>query len=449
MSDDYTKTPFEEQVRLIAAEAGVRRGEVDAAQRMWADCATQLGVQLDRLADKKVELSNAWTDGTFPYFGEKLEQGRIEMLNWTGPIEDNAVVAALTDLSQLIGDTAQNFAVLAEKYDRGKAAAQQAGQTFDDTDYQRSGGCLLNQLATRYEAVGAALGKVRGPDWSGRRVMTPPPAQTSPQAGPDDTTARAPAGTPGGEAPRNPSAPQQPDDQPSRQQDPAEDALAAAPGAVDALSQAMQSLDGLLGGGSDLTSSPGDYNPADLAAMTPEDYGKYLDQLNAGSVGLPTLAGLAGAGGLGVGGAALGGTPGIPAIPSADGATSVAGLGATVGGTAAAASAVRPGMMPPMYPARTAGRQGSGGVNPGAAEETGSVRKRKTTGTPGVPLRGRAGKTKPRKGSVAKPSEPAPQRRREPVTELLDEELWQLNPEENEPQEGTWPATRSTATPRR
>ncbi|KAA9155804.1 hypothetical protein FPZ12_029155 [Amycolatopsis acidicola] len=79
------------------------------------------------------------------------------------------------------------------------------------------------------------------------------------------------------------------------------------------------------------------------------------------------------------------------------------------------------------------GRGGSSGVRPGAAEEENGFRKRKPAATPGVSLRGRSGKVEPRKESRAQSSVPAPERKRQPVDELLHEELWQLNPEENEP----------------
>lgn len=95
-------------------------------------------------------------------------------------------------------------------------------------------------------------------------------------------------------------------------------------------------------------------------------------------------------------------------------------------------------MMPPMYPQRGAGARASSGIKPGDAEDinTGRTRERKSSSTPGVALRGRAGK-----GRKARPS-PATVRRPDIENDtggLLDEELWQVNKEGNQPRRGTWP----------
>ncbi|KAA9161310.1 hypothetical protein FPZ12_014255, partial [Amycolatopsis acidicola] len=308
MTSDYGSLTFEQQMDVIRAEVNFRKPQIQAAQAMWQDSKRQLDMQTAKFNDKLPVVASAWgpKDPNSTSFDNLLLDDMKVMTSWTDSIQNNQVGNQLATLSESIDFTMSTMATMATKHEVGAKTAQQSGKPFDDHDYRQFGAYLLNQLGTEYKKVAAGLDRVQGSEWTGRRVATSDSTGPGNTNNPDGTAGSNTSSGPGTDTPGatdTPGEQQTPDNKtPAEQQNPLGDTA----NAMDAASQAAQSLGGLLdgSGASDAASSIGDYNPSDLASMTPEDYAKYLDQLGSTSAGGPTLAGLdtSGVGGLGGGG---------------------------------------------------------------------------------------------------------------------------------------------------
>ncbi|MFD6070661.1 hypothetical protein ACFWGA_25940, partial [Amycolatopsis lurida] len=298
---------------------------------------------------------------------------------------------------------------------------------------------VLNELAEAYDRARTSIERIGDWQWHGPRAALPESRQSS--EGPQT------AGTPGPAdiAPTDPG--QVPDPvspvSPSETQDPVEAALQEAPGALDALSQAAQSLQQLLGSAQSVPNpvslpDSASFDPVALGSLSPAERADYLNGL-AGS-GSPSLAGSGGAGGSGPASGGMGaGSSAVPQPSSMAAGTggaplsSAAAFGAaSTAGTAGTASSGS-GMAPPPASPNQAGKRADTGIKPGTAEDTatGRPRERKPRGTPGVALLGRSGITgRPGTGdgTVARPT-PLARRRWDAgndTVQLLDEELWQV-----------------------
>lgn len=344
----------------------------------------------------------------------------------------NALNLALCAAQNSAKDQVDHYNRLSEE-DRGKQRQDIETKIADE----------IAKLGPKYQEAALAMQKAVGLPWEG------PLGATSGQGTPGPATNGVPAsGAASPSAAPSPSSPQPQEPSPTEEEtpeptDPVKDALEAAPGALDALSQAMQSAQQLLGGGTG-SPSPTPLGPIDPLgpgdSLTPAEVADRLARLEGGS-GLPSLAG-GGVSPVGAPAGAAGGVPSptAPMNPSSPGGAgnaafpAVASLSATgSGGTGAAGT---PGAMPPaqQQPQRGEARNGNG-IKPGAAEHaaTGRSRDRKPGATPGVSLLGRSGRGRP----VSRSAEPAPAPRRwdreNDTVQLLDEELWQVNQEDNGP----------------
>lgn len=439
---DYTTKSVDEQVSIITAELA-HHATLQQAADLWDAAYQWIDEAKAKLGTAWQKVADVWPDGAGTTLGSEITEGETILGFWENAIVNSRVRESLKDLPQLVNTTYQNVMQLAKQYDK-----QNPG--IKDLLVAIQIGGHLNNLAAAYQTAAGAMRQAlpgnlpwRGPrkalDETGAGGDQNGPSSSEPGTRGSAKNPSSPSSTP--DSKQDPGNTHQPDNQ-----DSAKDRLDEDTKAVDALSQAAQSLRQLLGGpGSEesgLSSTAGDFNPADLASMSPSDFTNYLNHLANGS-GMPALAGLDGGGGVGGVGGVGGIGSGIAAAPSpssaptsgtAAGQTSLPSTPLSTAGTAATGSS----MMPPMYPQRGAGARASSGIKPGDAEDinTGRTRERKSSSTPGVALRGRAGK-----GRKARPS-PATVRRPDIENDtggLLDEELWQVNKEGNQPRRGTWP----------
>lgn len=419
-----------------------------AEATMWNDLIPYLNEGIHALRDRIDQVGEHWRDAAFWAL-----EGRVKAsIDGLVSVRDAITSAALyktfhDDLPTLIRSTQDRIHQRSADYQAQRESFERNGQVLDKRPFEVAAGMALNELAIEYvlaeQAVRQLTEKLK---WVGPRAPLPeagpggvlpgPGAMEGPNsAGPDETGGVDPASVPDPAGGPNPSPTSPAADSPGQ----AESSLDGVPEALTALSQAMQSLGGT---GSEVpnpvTLPVGEFDPSDLAGMSPEEYAAYLDRM--GASGLPSLAG----GGTGGGGSAgmtavspvanpvpVGGSSGTP-LPS----------GAVLATTGTPTGTAGPGAMPPMYPPNTQRTNSGSAVAPGAAEQagTGGPRRRKPGGTPGVSLLGRAGRVDPAKDSLASPSSVAPHRRWDTATDtepdagpLLDEELWQVNQPDRRP----------------
>ncbi|WP_370964231.1 hypothetical protein [Amycolatopsis sp. cg9] len=439
---------IEETYRKLTAERDQHIPKLLAARQMWSDARGWIQRQAGLLLAQATHLTGAdrWPDAAGRAFLQRALRDVAVMQSWvdrsgitssllatgipaTAPpgvpssqVFDglDALVAGIREAQAVVEGLRNRYRSMSEE-DRAKHLDEIYGKVAEQ----------LTGLRPKYEAASTALKHAPGPAWAGPRGGASSTSEPSSSPGP----AAAAPGTAGPASPGPAPGTAQPPAQPSTQEapateDPLKAALAEAPNALDAASQALQGLQQLVGGGGD---SP---SPTDLGSLTPAEVAARLSTLADGSSagsGLPSLAGGGGAppgGGAGAAGfAAAAPMPSPAPDPVATAAAAVpAGSAFTTAGAAAASSA-GPGMMPPAQP-RGGGKAGSG-VKPGDAEHAATGRSRKPGATPGVPLLGRAG----RRGSKAGPP-PAPRRRwdsENDTVQLLDEELWQVDKTDGAP----------------
>ncbi|RSN40768.1 hypothetical protein DMC64_33930 [Amycolatopsis sp. WAC 04197] len=307
-------------------------------------------------------------------------------------------------------------------------------QTQEAKRAQEKVGGLLDLVAQQYVRTGHAMLAARGRPWNGPTQLGTGQGY-DPESGLGNGSGAPNAGDLPGEVPGtpDPGTPEQPSEQ-----NPTTNPMEEATETLSALSDALSAAEQLLGGsGSETPQLP------DLSGIDPSKLGDYSDYADyagyvdpAGTSGLPSLAGmpdaagLSGAGGGGVGGGAGVGPGAGSSLPgnglNAGAAPVASGLG--LGSASAAGAAGSGGMPPPMMPHNGAGKGENGGIKPGDAERPAGRQRGKPAGTPGVPLLGRAVNGK-RKSPPA-----APQRQWDPestTVQLLDEELWQVNQQDN------------------
>ncbi|MGV9297352.1 hypothetical protein [Amycolatopsis sp. NPDC003676] len=457
----YAAYSVDDQHRMLTAEHDQHVPRLVAAAAMWRDVAAWLDYQCASLRSETNNLIASWPDDAGRLFAEQVHRGLNSIWSWhdpslaitatlpgqlnlSGSVSASHVVDRINDLVAAIQNALPEATRLRNSYNSLPAHVKPMLEQKARNDL----GALLDALVPKYADVGAAMAKAVGKAWDGPRAAAPQgPGQPGPSAadpGPAAQAAPDGPGAPGG--PQEPRSPEQPGGPGTpAQPESAQNLLDDGTKLVDALSQAAQSAQQLLGGsGGDLSGlgpQAGDFNPADLSSMSPADLTDYLRHLDGAGGGLPALAGLdgGGAGGLGgasgLGGAALPAVGGAGPLGNAAAPPGMAGMPVPASANSAAASGTGAtgGGMPPMYPPRTAGASPSGGVKPGDAEEPrpGRGRARKPGATPGVPLRGRSGKGR----------KPAPaDRRARPAADdrVLDEDLWQVQ-EDTEPRRVTWP----------
>ncbi|WP_370936727.1 hypothetical protein [Amycolatopsis sp. cg13] len=457
----YAAYSVDDQHRMLTAEHDQHVPRLVAAAAMWRDVAAWLDYQCASLRSETNNLIASWPDDAGRLFAEQVHRGLNSIWSWhdpslaitatlpgqlnlSGSVSASHVVDRINDLVAAIQNALPEATRLRDSYNSLPAHVKPMLEQKARNDL----GALLDALVPKYADVGAAMAKAVGKAWDGPRAAAPQgPGRPGPSAADPGPAAQAAPDGPGG--PQEPRSPEQPGGPGApTQPDSAQNLLDDGTKLVDALSQAAQSAQQLLGGsGGDLSGlgpQAGDFNPADLSSMSPADLTDYLRHLDGAGGGLPALAGLdgGGAGGLGgasgLGGAALPAVGGAGPLGNAAAPPGMAGMPVPASANSAAASGTGAtgGGMPPMYPPRTAGASPSGGVKPGDAEEPrpGRGRARKPGATPGVPLRGRSGK-----GRKPAPAAPADRRARPAADDrVLDEDLWQVQ-EDTEPRRVTWP----------
>lgn len=419
----------------ITSEKDHHVPQLSTARELWTGARTWIKAKADLLLGQANQLTGAdhWSDPASRAFLQRVSRDVEAMLSWYDPSlmlssavsgsipvpRTAATASQLPDrISELIGaitTTQAEVATIKENFDR----LPEKEKSEKDNETRGQIVKKLDDLTPKYQAVTSALQAAVGWKWTGPQGGAPNPSGPSSSPGP----AAAAPGTPAspGPAPENaqPSSPS-----PSAAEDPLKAAIAEAPNALDAASQALQGLQQLMGG-----SSPSPTSLSDLGSLTPAEVADRLGSLGSASdSGLPSLAGGGGGGPTG------GGFPAtVPmASPATDPGTTAATVPAfgTTAATSTTAAASSPGMIPPMQP-RGAGGGKAREIKPGDAEHpaTGKPRARKPGATPGVALPGRAG----RRGAKA---EPAPRRRwdtENDTVQLLDEELWQVDKNDGAP----------------
>jgi hypothetical protein len=436
---DYDKG-YRLETLLGFATAELSHREVAAqAAAMWRAAARYAGEANDSLKALENNLQGVWRDRAFELFRtEHVEPSRRQLEAFLSKVKDNRPDAMLGVLPELITTKFTEIAELTRGYNHqielGKEPTEQ-----DEQELARRIGLVLNGLADAYGSARTAVENVGTWQWNGPRAALP--TSTPGEAAPGGPTSASAAPADPAAAPDPESAVPAPVENPAA---PPADPLAAAakevPNALDALSQATQSLRQLLGGGGNLPGPVSLPDPASAAALA--DYFDHPDAGPGGDAGLPSLAGAgAGAGGGGFGGGVGGfgggvgaGTAAVPAVPdpaSASG-TGSAALPSSVP-IAASGAAAGGGMVPPQTqsPHAAGSAKAAGGIKPGAAEHpaTGRPRARKPAGTPGVSLLGRAGR-------AGRAEAPAVRRSWDTETDtvrLLDEELWQVDEKNDAP----------------
>jgi hypothetical protein len=432
---DYKGRSLEDQLTIFRAEMAHTFPALQQASQMWGIAQGWLDPASRSLRDATKALEPNWDD----------DAGHT-MVQWLRDTYDNSLApwqraAAESHVKEHIDTLIGMLAVNVWFF------ASEATKAVNDPDYkpkaQEAVGTKLNEIAQQYLRTGHAMLAARSRPWNGARGDIDPGTEAQPVPGRQSPSSANPSGTPGNPSPgAEPDSTQSSPGQLQNAQDPAKAALEEAPKALDALSKALESLQQL---------GPAIPNPVtpdsagglpswDPASLSPSELANYS--------GLPSLAG--GGGGLpgGVGGAGAGMTAGSPmANPvqptGMNGAALPPGASGATAGTAAGTAGS--GMMPPMYPPQTAGARAGGGVQPGVAEYagTGRPRERKPSGTPGVSLLGRAGRGQPAKGAAQPPSSRRGWDTENDTVQLLDEELWQVNPAVQMNQEDNGPRYRA------
>lgn len=439
---DYKGISLEDQLAIFRGEMAHTFPALKQASEMWEVAHGWLQPASGSLLESTKALEPNWDD----------EAGRT-MVHWLRDTYDNSLkpwerAVAESHVKEHI-DTLVGMLGVNVWFFAGEAT-----KVVNNPDYrskaQEAVGTKLNEIAQQYLRTGHAMLAARSRPWNGARGEIDP--GTDPGSSATGPRGQNPGGADSSGASGNPSPLAEPDSTqtsqgPPQEQDPAKDALEEAPKALDALSNAMDSLQQLAGDGG--STSPNSVTLPDSMGRLPS-----LDPMSPAALadysGLPSLAG----GGLpgGVGGVGGGMTPGssmanpVPSTGVNSAALPPSASGATAG---MAAGTTGSGIMPSMYPPQTAGGRGGGGIKPGTAEHaaTGRPRERKRSGTAGVSLPGRAGRGQPTKGGVAQPSSSSTPRRgwdtENDTVQLLDEELWQVNEAVQMNPEGNGPRYRA------
>ena len=413
------------------------------ASKMWSAMATLIDTSVRELHDRKTVLRQAWDDDAARAFEDSVNEDLRTMVKWQyvitnyglpdipGKSVSDSVPNRIADLVEEYPKAVAAVRLQCDDYDRQVAAND--GKYVDPTGHIAVIARWMEDHDNRATAVANVLRSIvdTAPEWSGPRAAVPGSAKPN-APGPAGPAAPGGTGSPGGGDVPEMADPGDvdPGDVPGTPADtPSTDTGTQATDALSAAASALQAAQGLLGG----TQMP-DLSTPDLSDLA-------ADPWQSADHRLPTLAGLdaggyGGAGGGGVGG--IGGGPGGPGS-TLTGPGNPIGAGAapiTSGGMPSAttgATAAGPGSMPPMYPPNSGAggnRQAAGGIKPGNSDrpvaESRPRPRRAGTLTPGVALAGRAAagapKTAARRGWD----------RDNDSLQVLDEDLWQVDPQEEE-----------------
>jgi hypothetical protein len=429
-----------QQLRRLDAERAhiVRLGDV---VRQWTAAAQIVNDTRNSLDAYTVSLrANAWFDQAGDDFKARVDKSVVGLDTWRDAFDENLhrMQTLMHTLSFDFPDIYRNVAKERDDYEREVYSKGHA----DPRPYQERAGAQTARLDSYYYSLTwVMIAMSSGTPWDGPRAALPGPGGTdpgspngSPTSGPSASPQGAgtpqPATTPEPATVPEPETPATPGEAPE-----ATDPLAAAAGA-------LQAAQGLLGGAGaqvpDAIPAPGfdELPTADHAYGQPGLAG--LDT-GFGGAGSPTAVG----GGASVGGPAISGAvsgtvsgigmtgPGIATPLGSGGAPAPLSAQPAASNTASARSGS------PMYPpqsgagAGAAGQRKTSGIKPGDSDrplnET-RPRPRRGAGaapvTPGVALAGRAGAAQPK---------PAARRSWDSDNDslrVLDEHLWQVNPEE-------------------
>ncbi|MFE6615965.1 hypothetical protein [Amycolatopsis sp. NPDC057786] len=422
----YKDLSLDKQRKLLLGEISHTYPALRQASEMWTSVQRWLNPASRSLWESTNALEPFWDDEAGRRMVQWLRDTHTGSLGpWERAAAESHVVEHIDKLTGMIIQSALTF-------------VSEATKAANDPDYEETArsviGEKLDEMAILYLRTGHAMLAARSRPWNGARGEVDPGVGAGPSHAGTGTQNPASPVSPSNPAPgqENPATPEQPQ---NPTEDPLQEALEAAPDALDALTSALESLQQLAGGGQSVPEPAALPDPTgalpswDPSSTSPSGIGdpSGMPSLAGGGGDLPGGGGGAGGPGTGLG---AGGPTANPVSPSGTGAVGTA-LPPVAAGTGArsAAGTAGSGAMPPMYPPQSAGARGSGGgVNPGNADRaTGRQRERKPGGTPGVSLMGRAGKN--RASATAIP----PGARRDWDTEndgvqLLDEELWQVDP---------------------
>ncbi|CRK58764.1 Flagelliform silk protein [Alloactinosynnema sp. L-07] len=408
--------------RLYAKMIAERKhfGDLSKAAAMWGAANALITRTHQELSTRKTLLMETWRDDAGRALGTEIDRSLASLKAWMDSIAKSSPAPHINGLSisiDLMYGTVQAI------YNRYLAAAR-AG-TLDNAalvSFSRQAAPTMVALDAAYAQIAGRMSGVAGPEWAGPRAglsgddggpQPTSPSTPSPAATPDPASTPDPATT----TPQ-PTTPQPTE---SDETDPLSTALEKVPEILSQLSQLAQSGQQLLSG-LDAGSVPDPMTGLDPKFMDPIDSAEYAITDHGTGSGMPELAGLSGASGLGgaigpVSG--FGGPPGS-AMPSAMGAAGLTAVGMPLATGAAGLASASSGGMPPMMPPHAANNGATGGgIKPGAAENAGRPRDRRSTTTPGIPaaLRGRSGTPKAGARPAARPHQ-------EPTNPLLDDELW-------------------------
>lgn len=465
MTTEYTKIVLQTQLDMMNVEMK-RLGQVTQAVAMWQEFDRQVTAEHARLGKKQEALHVAWWDDAGNQLNGRIEDGRNLFHSWIlgdDALQQNpgmnrwiagvgAIPKSITALQQLQSFIPTTYQAVKQQYDLFHSVDH--GDPAKESGYMSISGKSMNTLASLYGQAKTALNLISGKQWNLPREAAPGSNQRDPDnsaqpgnPGPATTpnpNVPNPANTPN---PTDPTGPQDPNN-PANQQDPIQTRLSAAKSTLDSLSSAAQSVRQLLGGGTatGTGSVPNPINDLPSLAGLP-DPASVLDSSYSPS-GLPSLSGLGDVPNP-VGGADFGGGIGgglgaaLPAVPTPIGADPLSGAdsGAPEPSTSSTGTGSTTGTgssSPSMYPPQTGGTRGgsSGGIRPGDAEQPGTGRSRPSAVTPGLALRGRAGRTKNTASRSTPPPPPRTRQQREPAKDtrhLLDEELWEVDTPTTEP----------------
>ncbi|RSM76432.1 hypothetical protein DL991_24765 [Amycolatopsis sp. WAC 01375] len=450
---EYEKVNFDVQVKMFQAELQYTYPALIAAKAMWEQARTWVddAQGLLQTANNNLRGPN-WDDEVGRSFVNWVDEvSKAGLGSWggleqapapapadapkrpTGSITESALFLKMDALQAEMDATRS---IMNAWIGRVNAKTDPDERTKEAELARAEVGGRLNQVAKQYVFTGHAMLAARGRPWNGPTQLGSGPGYNQ-DSGLGNGSGTPNAGDLPGEDPGtpDPTTPEQPSEQ-NPTSSPVEDATET----LSALSDALSAAEQLLGG-----SGAGTPELPDLSGIDPSklgDYADYAGYADGGTSGLPSLAGMPDTAGLsGTGGSGAGGGTGVGggagAIPgpgssmpgaglNAGAAPMVSGLGR--GSASAAGAAGAGGMPPPMMPNNGAGKGENGGIKPGDAERPVGRQRGKPAGTPGVPLLGRAVNGK-RKSPPA-----APQRQWDPesnTVQLLDEELWQVNQQDN------------------
>ncbi|NBH12468.1 hypothetical protein GTY80_55680, partial [Amycolatopsis sp. SID8362] len=278
---------IEETYRQLTAERDQHIPKLLAARQMWSDARGWIQRQASLLLTQATHLTDTdrWPDAAGQAFLRRALRDVAVMHSWVdrsgitssmlsqgipamspGGVPSSqvfdgldALVAGIRSAQSVVEGLHRQYQSMSEK-DRAKHLDEIYGKVVEQ----------LDGLRPKYQAASVALKNAPGSAWVGPRGASPSASGPSPSAGPAPSSpgTAAPTSPSPSPAPASPSTPDEP-----ATTDPVQEALAEAPNALDAASQALQGLQQLVGG------SP---SPTDLGSLTPAEVADRLGTLGDG-----------------------------------------------------------------------------------------------------------------------------------------------------------------------